>query len=397
MQETRKTWGLIGTIIAGFTLFSGLSGLLSSFFLPRFLGPEQEMLAAMLAAGSLLIITVSTAWLIIGLRAWHQEKVLGFPTSRRIWLTILSIWLLLAVLGLLLPEKLHFTTPFALIHFAMILLPALLLLIFAGLAAGREKQPNATLLMAAISGGVTATLPAFLLEMISLLLVALLVGGVAALFPGGQSALAELQSILQHWYQSQPTQIAEQELLRLLSSPIVLAMLLLILTIITPLVEESVKAWLALVLSWRYNLAPRTAFLLGAASGIGFAILEGSLNSIMGLGQRWAWAAGVGMRLPATAMHAFTSGLIGLGWGYFHQRRHRWLLPTTYLSALLIHGLWNFSTVGLVASSAWLTQSSLLLPSSIVSISSALLLLLLIVLAPLGLVGTPLWLRKRSA
>ncbi len=396
MRKSKATWGLVSAVIAGLALLGGLGGLLVSFFLPRLVGPEQAMLAPLVAIGSLLIGTFASAWLVIGLRVWRGEPGLAFPINTRSWGLLVGLWLLLAALGLLLPERLQLTTPFALIHFAMILLPALLLLIFAGLAAGRDSLPSFNQLVTAMSGGAAATLPAFFLEMFGLLLVVLLVGGIAALFPGGQSELAELQAILQRWFQSQATPLPEQELLTLLGSPLILAVLLLILTLVTPLVEEFAKVWLVIVLSYRRRLSLTEAFLLGAASGLGFAILEGALNSIMGLGQRWEWAAAVGMRLPATAMHALTSGLIGLGWGYFRQRRRRWLLPATYLSALCIHGLWNFSTVGLVASSAWLTQGTLVLPGSLISLVSGGLLLLLIILAPLGLFGIPCWLRSRN-
>ncbi|HEY88146.1 MAG TPA: PrsW family intramembrane metalloprotease [Thermoflexia bacterium] len=396
MRKSKVTWGLVSAVIAGIALLSGLGGLLISIFLPRLVGPEQAVLASLVAVSSLLAGTLAAFWLVIGLRAWRKEPGLAFPVNPRSWGILLGLWLLLATLGLLLPARLHLTMPFALIHFAMILLPALLFLIFAGLAAGRDSLPTFTQLVTALSGGVAATLPAFLLEMIGLLLVVVFVGSVATLFPGGQAELAKLQSFLQRWVQPPAAPLLESELLAFLSSPLILVMLLLILTLITPLIEEFAKVWLVVVLSWRRQLRITEAFLLGAASGLGFAILEGALNSLMGLGERWEWAAGVGMRLPATAMHALSSGLIGLGWGYFWQRRRRWLLPLTYLSALLIHGLWNFSTVGLVASSAWLTQGTLVLPGSLISLFSGGLLLLLIILAPLGLFGIPLWLRKRS-
>ncbi len=396
MQKSKATWGLVGAIIAGIALLGGLGGLLLSLFLPHFVGPEQEMLATLVAVGSLLGGAFAAAWLVVGLRVWRGEPGLAFPTTKRSWGILLGLWLLLATLGLLLPARLHLTMPFALIHLAMILLPALLLLIFAGLAAGRDSLPSFTQLVTALSGGAAATLPAFLLEMIGLLLVVVLVSSIAAFFPGGQAELVKLQSLLQRWVQPQAVPLLESELLALLSSPLILVILLLILTLATPLIEECAKVWVVVVLGWRRQLSIAEAFLLGAASGLGFAILEGALNSIMGLGARWEWAVAVGMRLPATAMHALASGLSGLGWGYFWQRRHRWLLPLTYLSALLIHGLWNFSTVGLVASSAWLTQGTLVLPGSLISLFSGGLLLLLIVLAPLGLFGIPLWLRKRS-
>ncbi|MEA3310449.1 MAG: PrsW family glutamic-type intramembrane protease [Chloroflexota bacterium] len=396
MRKSKKNWGLAGMFIAGIALLGGLGGLLVSFVLPHLAGPEQAPAALMMAVGSLLIGIFASIWLVIGWRVWRETPGLTFPANTRDWVILLGLWLLLATLGLLLPERLQLTTPFALIHLAVVLLPAWLFLIFAGLAAGRGSLPSFTQLVSAMSGGLAATLPAFLLEMIGLLLIVLLVGGLATLFPGGQAELAELQAILQRWFQSQATSLPEQELLILLGSPLVLAVLLLILTLVAPLIEEFTKVWVVIVLCYRRQLSLAEAFLLGAASGLGFAILEGALNSIIGLGERWEWAAGVGMRLPATAMHALTSGLIGLGWGYFWQRTHRWLLPTAYLSALCIHGLWNFSTVGLVASSAWLTQGTLALPGGFVSLVSGGMLLLLIILAPLGLFGIPFWLRSRN-
>ena len=77
----------------------------------------------------------------------------------------------------------------------------------------------------------------------------------------------------------------------------------------------------------------------------------------MGLGQTSEWIGGVGMRVFASAMHAFTSGLLGLGWGLFWQKRY-WALPLAYFIAVAFHGLWNFNVVGMLGGASLALESS---------------------------------------
>ncbi|MCX7671226.1 MAG: PrsW family glutamic-type intramembrane protease, partial [Anaerolineae bacterium] len=93
-------------------------------------------------------------------------------------------------------------------------------------------------------------------------------------------------------------------------------------------------------------------FLLGAAAGAGFALVEGVLNGALALRLDGLWAGLMIFRGAAAAMHCLASGLMGLGWQMGLIER-RW--PTGIglgLVAFGLHAAWNISA-GLIGLSSW--------------------------------------------
>jgi hypothetical protein len=97
-------------------------------------------------------------------------------------------------------------------------------------------------------------------------------------------------------------------------------------------------------------------------------------------------------------MHAVTTGIIGVGWGLFWQRRRRWLLPLSYLTSIFYHGLWNFSTIGLLGGGTLAVSPEVLLQGlgSVLTLLLGGILLVMMLLAPVSLVVFPGWLRRRA-
>jgi hypothetical protein len=77
---------------------------------------------------------------------------------------------------------------------------------------------------------------------------------------------------------------------------------------------------------------------------LGFAWFEGISNGALALGESVGWAGSVGVRFFATAMHALTSAVIGLGWAAYWRGR-RWALLGAYALAVLFHGAWNLNVI----------------------------------------------------
>ncbi|MCS7284034.1 MAG: PrsW family glutamic-type intramembrane protease [Anaerolineae bacterium] len=121
------------------------------------------------------------------------------------------------------------------------------------------------------------------------------------------------------------------------------------LTLLAPLVEEMTKTLaVGLVGPW-LRPDPARAFLLGAASGAGFALAENFLNSgFFGL----LWGGGILARLAATVMHTATGALMGWGWGQWWTERKYLRLPLAFAGAFGIHALWN-GTVGVLLGTAY--------------------------------------------
>jgi hypothetical protein len=119
------------------------------------------------------------------------------------------------------------------------------------------------------------------------------------------------------------------------------------LTVVAPLVEETVKPLVTLPLV-RHLERPRDALLLGAAAGAGFAALENVLYATAGLP---IWMGILAVRALGAAVHPLGTGLVTLGWHGLLRRQpdagRRWL--GGYGLAIGMHALWNGGTALLLA------------------------------------------------
>lgn len=122
-----------------------------------------------------------------------------------------------------------------------------------------------------------------------------------------------------------------------------LLFLFLLVSVIAPLVEETVKPLAAVVLVGRMRSAAE-AFVLGLSCGIGFDIIETLGYISQGYHQ---WLNTAIERSAAGLLHGFGAGMVTLGWYYLTHRnsaRHRILLGLGCgLYAILQHAIWNGS------------------------------------------------------
>lgn len=395
MERQKPVLWLLMAIVAGCLTLLSLAGILLACWLPA---READSTPILLAGVGLVGLAFSIALLRVSLNAWHGRSS---PTvySRRRWLVLLVGWLLMGVGAFALPSSLHSTVWFAPFHLAMIAFPALLLFSCVVLVAGREAAPTRRQTVISLGGGILFIGVAVLLELVGLLFSSFFVILLATLTPAGQAEVERLSATMQHWAQLAPDAISPESLLSLLASPVILAVLALTLAIFTPIIEEIGKTVFISLLGYWKRPGLLTAFLWGVASGLGFAIVEGIYNGGLGLLDMDNWLVGVAVRIPATAMHALTSGMVGLGWGCFWQQRRRWVLPLAYLAAMSYHGLWNLNAVGIIGSMASFGDASLDLffsPGTVIGFLSLGLLAFLALLTPVGLLGIPLMLRRRA-
>jgi len=138
---------------------------------------------------------------------------------------------------------------------------------------------------------------------------------------------------------SDPTQ-----LMGILLTPGVAALVLVIVSIPVPLIEELFKTIGIGILGRWLRPVPAYGLLWGAASGAGFALVENLLNSAAAAGPGWAPA--VLARLAATVMHCFTGAIVGWGWAQLWVRRRPLVLFGCYLLAVAVHSLWNVAAAG---------------------------------------------------
>jgi len=165
-----------------------------------------------------------------------------------------------------------------------------------------------------------------------------------------------------------------------------------------PLVEELLKAGAVPVVVAAGGRPGRlSGFLLGAAAGAGFAIVEGVLNGAPALGLGALWAGLMIFRGAAAAMHCLASGLMGLGWQMFLVERRRLAGIGLGLLAFGLHSAWNTS-VGIIGlNSLWTTESVGAAALARIGVSSvlALFLMFLCMIVVAGLALIPMRLGER--
>jgi RsiW-degrading membrane proteinase PrsW (M82 family) len=120
------------------------------------------------------------------------------------------------------------------------------------------------------------------------------------------------------------------------SDPVVLVLILGLVALAVPLIEELFKPIGVWMLLGR-GLTPARGFVLGTLSGAGFALAE----SLAGGGIADGWLAITTARIGTSALHILTSGLMGWALVMAKSKGRYLLVVLTYLVSVSLHGLWN--------------------------------------------------------
>jgi hypothetical protein len=377
------------TAITGAAIIVGsILGAVFIFILPQAAGDTLALILTSLSFVGLLL-GLGLLW-----AGWSGAQRLPSPQiyTRWGWAVCLLLIIVLVGVAFLTPEDWQQRPIFAPIHLGLAALPAFLLLALTVLTAGRYRALTFRELIAASSGGVASILMALPVEIIGFVISAIAVALLALVLPGGAAEINRMEALVEQWRLMQPTDMAQ--ILEAIASPIVLVMLFLVFVIIAPVVEEIGKTLVMGVLGFWRRPGLTQAFIWGAACGLGFAIVESVTNGASGLGEVWGWLGGMGARALAAAMHMLTSGIIGLGWGFFWRKR-RWVLPIAYGTAILFHSLWNLNTVMSIGGTAIETVNSPV--GFIIAALGMGLIIVLALFAPAALIGIPVLLRAYEA
>jgi hypothetical protein len=178
---------------------------------------------------------------------------------------------------------------------------------------------------------------AFVLEAAALVPVSLSIAVGLSASPQGKRLIESLMNAT-----SVPPNIPENLAADVFLQPWVLLTIVMFLSVIVPLVEETIKTvglWPLL----RRSLTPREAFLSGALSGSGYALFEALLLTQAVDG----WLPLLVARGGASLMHAFTGaiGSWGISQGIYRQKWAHTALG--FFGAVAVHGLWNLGAVGI--------------------------------------------------
>lgn len=127
---------------------------------------------------------------------------------------------------------------------------------------------------------------------------------------------------------------------KLFSSPLI-AVFFIITALEAPIPEEFAKALGITFFGRKRVLDERQAFMIGLASGAGFAILENMLyEGLYAQWSGWSWGGITLLRGIGSVLHPLCTALVTLGW--FRARERGWgALLKAYLLAVGLHTLWN--------------------------------------------------------
>ncbi|MBN1876554.1 MAG: PrsW family intramembrane metalloprotease [Anaerolineae bacterium] len=397
-QTLRVLWGIVA-IIGGLAILGSLLALLLTFLVPAL---RADAFGVVIASSSIVGLLLSSGLVWAGVSGW-SGVVSPRIYSHWAWLIFLLLAGVLIIVAVWIPAEHQLSPWFAPFHAGLIIFPALAILSLVVLMTGQPMILTWRQSFLAITGGISTVILALPVELIGFLISGVVVIVLAFFFPGGEAEVNRITAFVEP-YLNMPMSTMEispgtqipldmEEYMSILSSPVVLGILALTLGVVTPVIEELGKALVIGVMGYWSRPSPLQGFIWGVAAGIGFAIIEGVSNGAMGLGDTLGWLSGVGTRGMATAMHALTTGLVGLGWGLFYHRK-RWALPLAYSAAVIFHGLWNFNIIATLGS----TSLSIDAPSigTFVTFMTIGVQGVLVLLAPLSLLGIPLLLRKRK-
>ncbi len=339
-SSSARLVGLFGILAGGLMAVGGVALAVLLVFAAQLQGGERGvggMVLPQAVAVGMLGVCLGLFLLAEGARKRRGTPSTPFRPRRSGWL-----WLAFAVLlvaGTVVSVLNTSPLLMALLHApTLLLLPALALSLVGWGLRGRDVSWS-DVSGGLLSGALLGTTTALVIEVILALFLAI------SLFALGVLPQEWLQQAQQVMESGEPLPLTEIGSLLERITPSLALVGLMFVGGLVPLVEEVTKTLgVGLAGAW-LRPSPARAFLLGVASGAGFALAENLLN---GLFVGPTWAPGVLSRMAATVMHCATGGLMGWGWGQWWAGRRPWRLPLAFAGAVALHGLWNSCAFGLV-------------------------------------------------
>lgn len=308
--------------------------------------------ASQLSAGTLALGIIMMSLGLGLVLAWNGWRGLAGAPGRPFRLPGWGWWLLAFISTLAVGYALFsagLTAPVALVHVAASAAAAFLVLALAvgGARRGGAEAPARATAGSLAWGGLGAAGLAVTTEALVALMAVLVIS--VWLTTARPDLLEQLRAWAAALQGGSPGDLGE--LGSLLRSPWAIATVLGFAGVLVPLMEEAAKGLaVPLVAASGRRLRRVDAYLLGAAAGAGFALIEGVLNGALGLASPITWASAMLLRGAAATMHCAASALAGLGWHAIIAGR-QWLLGLCLgLLAVMLHGAWNSAAVGVAAS-----------------------------------------------
>jgi len=153
------------------------------------------------------------------------------------------------------------------------------------------------------------------------------------------------------------TSFVERYLRTTFQKPLFVLGIFLVLGLVIPLIEESIKP-IALWSLQKRSLKPTDGFILGLYFGAAFALVESTLAISQTDPQMWVES--ITLRAAASLIHITCTGLVGYGYAATMKSQKKAAIHRPFLTAIVIHGLWNslalLSSANLIMTTLNITQ-----------------------------------------
>lgn len=305
--------------------------------------PAAQMISAW-AFGFATIVLFICSWFVLQKMRGLEQADLALKLSLPVWAWIFTPLIVLTGIALGVGVSFAelpwlswlFLPPLSVV---VIVLP---ILFFFGIAAQSIDAGSRWRFFATLGLGMTAG-PFIMIVLEVLVIAVIFVGGAVYMSVTQPAILQEVTSLVDLFNEGA---INEEALLTglapYLSNPALITILLSYVALIVPLIEELFKP-LAVWIFARQVDTPAQGFVLGALSGLAFALIE-SLNA--SADSSVSWGVIVGARAGTSLLHLTTSALVGWGIVSLFKEKRFGRFFGAYFSAVLVHGIWNAAAAG---------------------------------------------------
>jgi len=349
MQTKQTHWAslltliLIGTSVFFLLILVAALGVVSLMDLFAATGEAASEMISAVAFGFILLLLLLCGWFILQKTRGLEQADLPFkfPFAPWMWGVLPAIVIFSIALGGL-------ATLAELQWLNWIVLPALTILVIVppiwllfGIASnGLDLGPRWRFFSIFSLGLTIGPLVMIVIELV--VLFTIIISGAIYVATTQPALMSELEMLTNMMTQGASEEALLAMLTPYLTNTTLIAIGISYIALLVPLIEELLKP-LAVWLFARQIESPAQGFALGVLSGAAFALVE-SLNA--GADGSTSWAIVVSVRTGTSVLHMMTSGLVGWGIASAFKEKRVGRLIAAYISAVLIHGIWNAAAAG---------------------------------------------------
>ena len=349
MQTKQTHWAslltliLIGTSVFFLLILVAALGVVSLMDLFAATGEAASEMISAVAFGFILLLLLLCGWFILQKTRGLEQADLPFkfPFAPWMWGVLPAIVIFsIALGGLATLAELQWLNWIVLPALTVLVIVPPIWLLFGIASNGLDLGPRWRFFSIFGLGLTVGPLVMIVIELV--VLFTIIISGAIYVATTQPALMSELEMLTNMMTQGASEEALLAMLTPYLTNPTLIAIGISYIALLVPLIEELLKP-LAVWLFARQIESPAQGFALGVLSGAAFALVE-SLNA--GADGSTSWAIVVSVRTGTSVLHMMTSGLVGWGIASTFKEKRVGRLIAAYISAVLIHGIWNAAAAG---------------------------------------------------